>query len=29
MIQVITVEREYGSQGAEYAHHLAIAWDGG
>ena len=23
MIQVITVEREYGSQGAEYAHHLA------
>jgi hypothetical protein len=28
MIQVITVEREYGSQGAEYAHHLAqrLGW---
>ncbi|MGC1296753.1 MAG: cytidylate kinase family protein, partial [Alloacidobacterium sp.] len=23
MIRVITVEREYGSQGAEFAHHLA------
>ncbi|HEY1499406.1 MAG TPA: cytidylate kinase-like family protein [Acidobacteriaceae bacterium] len=29
MIQVITVEREYGSQGAEYAHHLAqrLGWN--
>jgi hypothetical protein len=28
MIQVVTVEREYGSQGAEYAHHLAerLSW---
>jgi cytidylate kinase len=28
MIQVITVEREYGSQGAEFAHHLAerLGW---
>jgi cytidylate kinase len=28
MIQVITVEREYGSQGGEYAHHLAhrLGW---
>ena len=28
MIQVITIEREYGSQGAEYAHHLAhrLGW---
>ena len=28
MIQVITVEREYGSRGAEYAHHLAhrLGW---
>ena len=28
MIQVITVEREYGSKGAEYAHHLAarLGW---
>jgi len=28
MIRVITVEREYGSQGAEYAHHLAhrLGW---
>jgi cytidylate kinase len=28
MIQVITVEREYGSHGAEYAHHLAerLGW---
>jgi cytidylate kinase len=28
MIQVITVEREYGSQGAEYSHHLAqrLGW---
>ena len=28
MIQVITVEREYGSQGAEYGHHLAhrLGW---
>ena len=28
MIRVITVEREYGSQGAEFAHHLAkrLGW---
>jgi hypothetical protein len=28
MIQVVTVEREYGSQGAEFAHHLAerLGW---
>ena len=28
MIQVITVEREYGSQGADFAHHLAerLGW---
>jgi cytidylate kinase len=28
MIRIITVEREYGSQGAEYAHHLAarLGW---
>ena len=28
MIRVITVEREYGSRGAEFAHHLAdrLGW---